>query len=257
MVVAMPSYYVRYKSGECESVCRELVSLGTRIYEPSFSSDAVSVACEVVDRSFKNLCHLLRRLTELGYLLQHPEDALVEASSDDVAAIDNVESQMGVLPMVARKWYERIKSVDFSQQETQMFSKDGSPCSPVSGLGLNAPLVFLSLPKCLLLQEQLCKDAANDGDDASKLKRFLPLGGWGSNSNPKGFSLPCESFDAEFYNEGAGGVSFVEELRTAFKWGGFPFWRRLLTSKKQAQPVRFVPSFETILPILTDGLSPV
>jgi hypothetical protein len=164
---------------------------------------------------------------------------------------------MGVLPMVARKWYERIKSVDFTQEETQMFSKDGSPCVPVSGLGLHTPLVFLSLPKCLLLQEQLSKQAAGVGDDPSELRRFLPLGAWASNSNPKGFTLPCESFDGEFYNDGAGGVYFVEELRATFKWGGFPVWRRLLTGKKQAQPLRCVPSFETILPTLTEGLSPV
>lgn len=185
----MSRYYVRYKSGECETVIRELVNHGKTIYEPSVFPDAVSVACEVVDRSFKNLCLLLKRLNELGYLFQHPEDALVEACSDDVAAIDNVEAQMGVVPLVVRKWYERIKSVDFTQQETQMFSNDGSPCVPVSGLGLNTPLVFLSLPKCLLLQEDLCKQAASVGDDPSHWKRFLPLGAWASNSNPKGFSL--------------------------------------------------------------------
>jgi hypothetical protein len=257
MVQMMPSYYTRYRSGECEAVFRELVNRGKGIYEPSVFSDAVSVACEVVDRSLRNLCLLFKRLTDLGYSFQHPEDALVEASPGDAPAIDNVESRMGVLPMVARKWYERIRSVDFTQQETQMFSKDGSQCVPVSGLGLNAPLVFLSIPKCLLLQDQLCKDAASDGDDPGRFKRFLPLGGWGSNSIPKGFWLPCESFDAEFYNEGAGGVSFVDELRTAFKWGGFPFWRRLLTGKKQAQPVRCVPQFETILPVLTEGLLPI
>jgi hypothetical protein len=124
-------------------------------------------------------------------------------------------------------------------------------------LGLNTPLVFLSIPKCLLLQERLCKQTASVGEDPSELKRFLPLGAWASNCDPKGFCLPCDSFDAEFYDEGAGGLYFVEELRTAFKWGGFPFWRRLLTGNKQAHPLRCVPSFKTILPILTEGLLPI
>jgi len=257
MGVTMSDFYVRYKSGEYEAVVRELTSLGERIYEPSVFSDAVSVACEVVDRSFNNLCVLRNRLTDLGYLFQHPEDALVEASSRDVAAIDYVESQMGALPLVVRKWYERIKSVDFSQQEKQMFCNDGSLCVPVSGLGLHTPLVFLSLPQCLLLRDNICKQAVRVGDDPSHFKRFLPLGTWASNSNPKGFLLPCKAFDAEFYNDGSGGVCFVEELRMAFKWGGFPFWRILLTGKRQVQVLRCVPEFERLLPVLTEGLLPI
>jgi hypothetical protein len=253
----MTNYYIRYKSGDCEAVFRELINHGKNVTEPAICADAMDVACELVDRSFKNLYHLSNRLRDLGYSFENPEDALVEATPDDLSALDAVETGIGVVPMVARKWYERIKSVDFTQQETQMFSKGGSPCDLVSGLGLHTPLVFFSIPKCLLLQEQLCKQAESLGEDTSEFKHFLPLGGWASNSNPKGFCLPCESFDAEFYNEGAGGVYFVEELRTAFKWGGFPIWRRLLTGKKQAQPLRCVPSFETILPILTDRLLPI
>jgi hypothetical protein len=253
----MSSYYVRYKSGERETVIRELVELGKQVGEPSIRSDAEDVACEVVERSFTNLCQLVSRLKDLGYLFAHPDDALVEATSPDLAALGGIESSMGILPKVARKWYERIKSVDFTQQDTQLFSQGGSRCGPVSGLGLHTPLVFLSLPKCLLLQEKLSAEAASDGEDPAKFRRFLPLGDWGSNSNPKGFWLPCESFDAEFYDEGAGGVYFVEELRAAFQWGGFPFWQGLLAGKKQAQPLRCVPSFEAILPILTQGLLPV
>ncbi|MHB1426668.1 MAG: hypothetical protein ACYC3I_26200 [Gemmataceae bacterium] len=253
----MSSYYIRYKSGDCEAVCRELVNHGKNVTEPLIYADAIDVSRELVDRSFKNLDQLLRRLRDLGYLFEHSEDALVEVTPSDLSALEVVESDTGALPIVVRKWYERIKSVDFTQQEAQLFSKQGSPCGPVSGLGLHIPLVFLSIPKCLLLQEQLCKQAVGFGDDPSKFKNFLPLGGWGSNSDPKGFWLPCKSFDTKFYNEGGGGVYFVEELRTAFKWGGFPFWRRLLTGKKQAQPLRCVPSFETILPILTDGLLPI
>jgi hypothetical protein len=250
----MSNYYIRYRSGDCEAVVRELVNLGKNVTEPSIRVDIEAVARELVDRSLQNLYRLRDRLRDLGYLFEHPEDALVEATADDLSALEAVESGIGVLPIIVRKWYERIKSVDFSQQKTQLFSKDEASCCPVSGLGLHTPLVFLSIPKCLVLQDQLCNQAESFGDDPRKFKNFLPLGGWGSNSNPKGFWLPSESFDAEYYNEGAGGVYFVEELRIAFRWGGFPFWRRLLTDKKRVQPLHCLPSFQTILPILTDGL---
>jgi hypothetical protein len=253
----MSNYLARYQSGECQAVCRELAHQGAEVYSPSILPDATGVASEIVDRSYRNLCHLLKRLNGLGYLFQHPEDALVEASPKDVAAIETIESSMGRLPLLARKWYERIKSVDFSQLETQLFTKNDSLGSPVSGLGLHTPLVFLSLPKCLSLQEQIRSQAASIGDDLSDFKQFLPLGAWASNSNPKGFMLPSPAFDAEFFNDGAGPIYFVEDLRNAFQWGGFPRWRLLLSGKKQAHPLRHIPAFETILPILRDGLKPI
>ena len=253
----MSIYYSRYKSGECEAVFKELVNPSIDLTQPSLRAAAEDVAKELVDRSFTNILTLFNRLKELGYLFENSEEVVLEATELDLVALDNLELSCGVLPIVARKWYERISSVNFTQQSKQLFSKDGSPCSAVSGLGLNAPLVFLSVPRCLVLQEQLYNDAVTDGEDPRRWKHFLPLGGWGSNSNPKGFWLPCHSFDAEFYNDGAGPVSFVEELRTAFRWGGFPFWRRLLAGRSQAQPVRCIPSFEAILPALTEGILPI
>jgi hypothetical protein len=238
-------------------VIRELVALGKDVAGPTIRCDAEAVAGELVDRSFKNLTQLRIRLEDLGYSFERRDEALVEANSSDLSALHAAESTIGLLPMVVRKWYERIGSVDFTQRETQMFGKDGASCEPVSGLGLRCPLVFLSIPKCLVLKQQLCEEAKSEPDDLIDFTRFFPLGGWGSNSIPKGFWLPSESFDAEFYNDGAGGVSFVEELRTAFTWGGFPFWRTLLLGRKRAYPVRCVPRFDTILPVLTESLFPI
>lgn len=253
----MSDFYARYKAGECEAVCRDLVNLGAAANDPPVRGEAVSVACELVERSYANLLLLMNRLLNLGYAFENPKDVLVETDSSDLPTLDALESKMGVLSIVARKWYERIRSVDFSQQESQMFTTGGLTDVPVSGLGMNTPLVFLSIPKCLALKERVANEDARDGSDVTSLDHFLPLGAWGSNSMPKGFWLPQNSFDAAFYNEGAGAVYFVEELRNAFQWGGFPLWRRLLTSKKQAQPLRHVPAFEAILPRLRDGLTPI
>ena len=138
-----------------------------------------------------------------------------------------------------------------------MFTTGGLSGGPVSGLGMHTPLVFLSIPKCLALKERIAREEVDAGCDVPNLDHFLPLGAWGSNSMLKGFWLPQICFDAAFYNEGAGPIYFVEELRNAFQWGGFPRWQNLLTKKKQAHPLRHVPAFETILPILRDGLAPI
>jgi hypothetical protein len=250
----MSNYYARYVAGDCEAVWRELVDHGEAVRDPSIWPDTVSVASELVDRAYRNLRLLWKRLVELGYLFEHPGDAFVEASAGDLATLDSVESRMGVLPVVVRKWYERIGSVDFSQEQAQLFSKGDLPCVEVSGLGLNAPLVFFSLPKCLLMQKQLCDEKRISKEEAD---HFLPLGGWASNCDPTGLQLPCESFDGVLFNDGGGDVHFVEQLRMAFQWGGFPLWQLLVPGKKRAWPIRCVPRFDKLLPILTEGLTPI
>lgn len=250
------TYYSRYLAGDCEAVCRELRNQHGSGNDTRFRSDALSVACELVDRAYKNLRLLIDRLVGFGYLFQDANNALVEASSSDAAILDSVERTMGVLPWVLRKWYERIRSVDFSQARSQLFSQ-GAQCVSVSGLGLNTPLVYQAIPRCLELQGRLSSEALSDGDTSGRFAHFLPLGGWASNSEPKGFSLPCDSFDGVFYNEGAGDMYFLDEVRAAFKWGGFPFWSRLLTGKKQAYPVRCIPNYDSLLPKLTEGLAPI
>lgn len=250
----MSSYYARYLAGDCEAVWRELVEQGKAIREPSsIWSDAVSVACELVDRAYRNLFLLKKRLADLGYRFANPDDAFVEASADELATLNSVELKMGVLPVVVRKWYERIGSVDFTQEQSQLFSPGNSPCVEVSGLGLNAPLVFRSLSNCLLMQQEF----RDEGRISENDNHFLPLGGWASNCDPTGLQLPCESFDGILFNDGGGDVHFVEVLRTAFKWGGFPLWQLLLPGKKRAWPIRCVPHFDKLLPILTEGLSPI
>jgi hypothetical protein len=253
----MSDFYARYKAGEWEAVWRELVNLGATANVPPVRAEAVGVASELVERCYAILRQLMNRLGNLGYAFENPDDVLVEANSGDLPTLEALEAKMGVLPIVARKWYERIRSADFSQQEAQMFTTGSFSGSPVSGLGMNTPLVFLSIPKCLTLKERIATEEAAAGGDVTNLDHFLPLGAWGSNCMPKGFWLPQDSFDAGFYNEGWGPVFFVGELRNAFQWGGFPRWQNLMTKKKQAHPLRNVPAFETILPILKDGLTPI
>lgn len=251
----MPTYYARYMAGDCEAVCRELNQRNDSS-NAAFRSDALSVASELIDRAYRNLRLVLDQLAGLGYAFEDPSHALVEASSEDISILDSIESRMGVLPWVVRKWYERIRSVDFSQEPSQLFSDGRSPLVSVSGLGLNTPLVYQAIPKCLQLQSRLADEASSEAD-RERIAHFLPLGGWASNCEPKGFSLPCDSFDGVFYNEGAGDAYFIAELREAFKWGGFPFWRRMLTGRRQAYPIRHIPGYDRLLPKLTEGLEPI
>jgi hypothetical protein len=251
----MADYLARYLSGECEAVCGELTSLCDGIRTPGVNDDAVRIAVELVDRSYRNLRKLADRLTELGYLFKNKDDVLTEAAPTDLAVLDDLESNVGTLPIVARKWYERFRSVDFTQDDAQLFSRNNMPRTAVSGLGMNAPLVFLSIPNCLRLRQELADARAEDGTE-SRYESFLPLGSWASNCTPVGFRLPCDAFDATYYNDGGGDVTFIESLRGAFRWGGFPLWHNI-QGKKRKHMVPPAPDFEAVLPTLIQDLEPI
>jgi hypothetical protein len=86
------------------------------------------------------------------------------------------------------------------------------------------------------------------------LRRFLPLGGSASNCEPKGFPVPCLGVDAVIYDDGGGPVYFVDELREAFRWGGFPLWGWNLDDPLFYWPGLYRPNFAKILPALREGL---
>lgn len=262
-----PSYFERYSVGEHVLVWRELIEHGPSVRDEPLSADALTVCHEIVRRAKANLCILRERLTDLGYQFANPSATLVDADPDSEVAIREVEAEFGTLPLIARAWYGVFASVDFTQAEEQRVCR--GPIHPpmrldVSGLGSHPVLLFQSLDGCRKMWHELRAEAEEYEQDSGatgrrpeKLfayRRFLPLGGWASNCEPKGFPVPCPGVDAVIYNDGGGGTTFVDELRDAFRWGGFPFWRRSLDSPRYHSPQEYRPDFAKVLPILRDGL---
>jgi hypothetical protein len=66
--------------------------------------------------------------------------------------------------------------------------------------------------------------------------------------------LPCNGVDGVIFNDGGGDTCFVDELRNAFQWGGFPFWKCGLKKATFYSPMEYKPNFEKLLPQLTEGL---
>ena len=71
---------------------------------------------------------------------------------------------------------------------------------------------------------------------------------------PKGFALPGTGIDGVIFNDGGGDTHFVDEIRKAFQWGGFPFWKTVFKKPDFCAPMNYRPNFEKLLPILKDGL---
>jgi hypothetical protein len=267
----LPSFYERYLAGEYAPVWRELIDLGEAVHEEPLHSDALAVCREIVQRARANLRTLHERLTDLGYHFADPAAALVDAGPDAEMAIRETEAEFGTLPLIARVWYGALASVKFDQADEQRIYRgpDYPPPmqSDVSGLGSHPVLLFQSLDRCRAMWHRMraeaeeaeaavreVKLAGGWPDEPFEFGRFLPLGGWASNCDPKGFPTPCSGVDAVIYNDGAGDTYFVDELREAFRWGGFPFWRRSLDKPRYCSSMEYRPNFAKVLPVLREGL---
>jgi hypothetical protein len=270
------SYHGRYLAGDHVAVWRELIELGGRAYEPDVFEDALAVCREIVSRAATNLRLLRERLTQLGYQFDHPQEALVEAGPGADAVIQDFEAEFGELPLIARVWYRNLASVDFLQAPSQLINprtriRNPDPNAPpppapdVAGLGSHLVLRFWSLETARSDWHKQRAEAAADLEEGKAcggwppdypfvFRPFLCLGTAASNCEAKGFPLPCRGVDGVIYDDGAGRTYFVDELRKAFQWGGFPYWRRSLTDAEYGLPWEYRPDFARVLPILREGL---
>lgn len=244
-------YLHRYQAGQRSEVWRELIELGEAVRQEPFRSQAWAVCEEIVQRAMVNLRLLHQRLNSLGYRFANPEEALKDAADDAPERIAEFEQEFGTLPLIAKCWYSNLESVDFRQSEEQLACRGSisPPAAPdIFGLGSHPVLLFQSLAKS---REQLQR---LQSENPTKYGFHLFPGGWASNCEPKGFTLPCNAIDGVIYNDGSGDIHFVDELRHAFHWGGFPFWQRSLKKPKFYSPMEYRPNFEKLLPVLREGL---
>jgi hypothetical protein len=256
----------RYQAGEHVAVWRELIAPGEAVRHEPLLSDATAVCNEIVRRAQINLRLLHRRLLDLGYEFAEPQAALKDAAEEAPSRIDAFENEFGRIPVIARSWYSTFESVNFCQADRQQASRKGGfpPSAPdINGLGSHPVLFFQGLERS---REQFETLKAEHGESAKEARELghayyptefgshLFLGGWASNSDPKGFALPCMGIDGVIFNDGGGDTYFVDELRQAFQWGGFPFWQWGLKKPKFYAPMEYRPNFEKLLPLLKEGL---
>jgi hypothetical protein len=266
----MTSFCERYCNGEHEAVWEELIALGDAVRDSRYFPDAVAVAQQIVHRSCQNLQVLHERLLGLGYEFADPENALRMATPSDLAQLDSIEKRFGPGPIIFRVWYETIGSVNFSQSAGQLQCPElgkPEPGPDVFGLGSHPVLIFLDLRESLRSWEEeyaLFTDPEHAREreilrgypieEEPEPEAVMFLGGCASTCEGKGFELPNLAIDGVIYDDGAGDTFFVQELREAFRWGGFPFWKRSLEDEEFYSPGEYRPNFARLLPILNRDL---
>lgn len=258
-----------FQSGDCAVVWRRIVEER----RTSDDADAFAVAQETVLRARDNLGKIYERLIELGYEFAEPHEAFVTTTPEDAAEeIAAIETQYGPLPGLARLWYSHLHSVNFAQSDTQR----EDPESELRNLGSYPQALFLPLHKCHEWGQELHakyvewyrqteEQGSSDTIDylnrccktTDQSARFLPLGGCASNNENKGFTLPCDLMDTEFYDDGEV-TCFNEELRYVIMSGCFPRLGSTYFREQVPEFMRFGhPDPDSLLAFLTRDLQPI
>ncbi len=261
----------QFRSGECAVVWQRIVDERRRADD----AEALAVAQETVLRARGNLGVVYGRLLEIGYDFAEPDLAFVTTTPDRAAnEIAAIESRYGHLPGLARVWYSYIHSVNFAQTETQR--KDSN--SGLRNLGLCPLAIYLPLGMChtwgseihgqyvewyrrMQSDEMAHFDSVDDLNRCCKTPeesaRFLPLGSFASNNENKGFTLPSDQMDEEFFNDGEA-VYFNEDLRYVIMSGSFPRLRDRPWQEKLPAFMRLGhPDPDSLLAYLTQDLQPI
>lgn len=222
----MTDLKTRYVSGDCQSVRDALRESIDADAAPAEVAIATAVADEFVSRSVANLSRLYDALISIGYEFSNHSNALVLHNFSSDSSVVDFEKQMGRMPLIASRWYRRIKSVDFTQNYKQLTDRQ----SPLVGLGWNVLFIVQSLEQAIEHWAKHCRQCEED-DRHRAAAGHLPhgppshrllIGGSASNCECKGFDLPSFRFDDVLYNDGDGDRYFGDEIAGGFLYSGFP-----------------------------------
>lgn len=198
----------RYLVGEHRKVWEELVALGHLVRQDPHAADALAVAYETMSRVRANVRTIAARLKALGYEKGKDHDPLHRPPSAETRKlIARLEKEVRGMPLSLRAFYDVVGAVDWTGHHSAIAPPDGA-VNP-------DPLVVEDIQTVL----GYCEDGEDAGlifiadDDVRK------AGGRGSG----GYAIEVPDLGADGKLTGERhDVYFVEYLRVAFRFGGFP-----------------------------------
>jgi hypothetical protein len=184
-----------------------------------------------------------------GAITDHLQDPVVfaPAAEDDLAVVRKLEQHGMVLPLSLRAWIEAVGDVNLSGAHPALcfWEDDDFP-----GIYADPLSVFFDH---FMFESESWLDAAEAGDDPETME---PVIGWDVHAKARlavhdeqldyGYTieLPNAAADAPLDGE-PHKTNFVDYLRIAFRWGGFPGWENY--GQRPEKELKF----------LTDGLLPI
>jgi hypothetical protein len=209
------NFLERYRNGEYEQVWNDLQSLGPRIHQEPYTTQAHEVATETMRRVRRNCERLVSRLQTLGYIFgtfpdgtrrSYTVDPLTIPSDQMRADCAELESEAGPLPLSLFTFWQEVGAVDLVGMH---------PAWPngLDPLVVDPPEGALSF----LYDEEEESQGRFAGLAPDDLHKDNTSGG-----DPYGVRLPNPAADFLFVYE-RHNLLFVPYLRLAIlQWGGFP-----------------------------------
>lgn len=206
------NYLERYKNGEYEQVWKELQSLGTRVRDEPYYTQAQEVAAETMRRVRRNCEGIVSRLQGLGYVFgtfpdgtrrSYTVDPLAPPSDQMQADCEELEAEAGPLPLSLVAFWKEVGAIDLVGMHPSWPSGlDPLVVDPPEGalsyLEDEGEGIFIGLAP-----DDFHKDNTSGGD-------------------PYGLELPNPSADFLLMYTPYD-LLFVPYLRHAIlRWGGFP-----------------------------------
>ena len=212
----MSEWLERYRAGERVQVWAEMTAACPDLRETADWDDAVGVARETMTRARTNVERLVDLLPANGYQFRLPfERAFVSPPADIEAQLDAFEVKVGRMPLALRAWFELVGHVDLTGIHPEWEFEYPDP------LVVAAPLDSLA--------SEFDEWQADRGTEWDRGAFTLDLAPDAlhkadvSGGPPYGLEVPNAGVDGSFLNE-RHGTTFVNYLRIAFVWGGFPGW---------------------------------
>ena len=223
----MPTYLDRYLAGQHEQVWSELLALGAKVRTEPLLPDALAVACETMTRTRINIERLVDRLDRIGYEFYFPCDCDDRSrqvtfrlpTTDVHEQLAKLEILAGPLPLSLYAFWEVIDSVALWGHH---------PDWPAS---MHAdPLDVTPVDYALAAYDEWAECCEFDGADETG-PYYIHIGADDlhkagvSGARELGIPMPSPAADAPLLYWWQK-VTFVEYLRTCFRWGGFPGFQR-------------------------------
>lgn len=258
------SYFARYTNGEYETVWEEMFyEASEKGARRTFQEDVFAVACETMKRVRVNLEMLIQRLSEEGYTFGYdwaetlieserqrieeykrpgylaelgiPEDAwqdmlipevpqwiedqpstIIDPLGDIESRITMIEQQKGFLPISLKAWYEVVGSVNFVGIPPLAWISDNHIrrfASRLDPLRID-PFIDKHFDSCL--QQGIVHISPDEHE------KYYSSGGGIYSTKTR------QSVGVDFVLEGCWlQIRFVDYLRLAISWGGFPGMGRI------------------------------
>lgn len=225
----MPSFLERYRSGEFEQVWDELRHLGHRVRTPPLFADAQGVARETMRRARANIERLIPRLEDLGFRFAYEPDSakrvpawwgdsepVYEPPRTHADRFLNVaELTVGPLPLSLRAWWEVVGSVNFIGMHADWPDIDVTDPIVVGPVEMLEGIAEKHREWLKEVEEENLSDCPFGVDIAPDNYHKANCSG----GSPYSVEFPCVNADGLF---DGGPMTFVQYLRNAFRWGGFP-----------------------------------